>query len=140
MCPAVKTCDVSGERTQWFFCASLIVACQCVHAVMKITALIWDQKKKRYLLRYCKLGSRPACCHGRSVFFSGNQSVKLLDLNQVVTVLNQNVTESRFTYSHLVTFQDTVISKGSVTTIIARVTVIYWVRSNYSVITQYFAT
>ncbi len=58
-------------------------------------------------------------------FFSGNRSVKLLDLNQVITVLNQNVTESTFTYSHLVTFQNTVISKGSVTTITARVTVIY---------------
>ena len=92
---------------------------------MRITALIWDQKKKQYSLRYCESGLQPACCHGRSVFFSGNRSVKLLDLNQVITVLNQNVTESRFTYSHLVTFQNTVILKGSVTTITARVTVIY---------------
>ncbi len=58
-------------------------------------------------------------------FFSGNRSVKLLDLHQVVTVLNQNVTESIFTYSRLVTFQNIVISKGSVTTITARVTVTY---------------
>ena len=49
--------------------------------------------------------------------FSGNRSVKLLGLKQVITVLNRNVTESTFTYSHLVTFQNTVISKGSVTTI-----------------------
>ena len=57
--------------------------------------------------------------------FSGNRSVKLLDLNQVITVLNHNGTESRFTYSCLVTFQNTVILKGAVTTITARVTVIY---------------
>ena len=40
----------------------------------------------------------------------GSGSVKLLDLNQVITVLNQNVTESNFTNSCLVTFQNTVIS------------------------------
>ena len=96
-----------------------------MHVVMRMTALIWDQKKKQYLLRYCKLGSQPACCHGQSVFFSGNRSVKLLDLNQVITVLIQNVTESRFTYSRLVTFQNTVTSKGSVTIITAQTTVIY---------------
>ena len=69
-------------------------------------------KKKQYWLRYCKSGSQLACCHGRSVFFSGNRSVKLLDLNQVITVLNRNVTESTFTYSRLITSQHTVILKG----------------------------
>ena len=69
-------------------------------------------KKKQYSLRYSKSGSQPACCHGRSVFFMGNWSVKLLHLNQVITVLNQNVTESTFTYSHQNTFQNTVILNG----------------------------
>ena len=45
-------------------------------------------------------------------FFSRNRSVKLLHLNQVITVLNRNVTESTFTYSRLITFQNTVILKG----------------------------
>ncbi len=49
-------------------------------------------KKKLYLLRYCESGLQPHCRHGRSVFFRCNRCVKLLHLNQVITVLNQNVT------------------------------------------------
>ena len=37
--------------------------------VIRLTALIRDKKKEQYSLRYCESGSRPACHHGRSVFF-----------------------------------------------------------------------
>ena len=76
-------------------------------------------------MRYCELGFWLAYCNGLSVFFMDNGSVKLLDLNQVITVLNHNVTESNFTNSCLITFQNTVIMKGSVTTITVQETVLY---------------
>ena len=90
-----------------------------MHVVIRMTALFQDKKKEQYLKRYCESGLRPAFCHGQSVFFMGNGSIKLLDLNQVITVLNRNVTESNFTNFCLITFKNTEILKGPVTTVTA---------------------
>ena len=58
-------------------------------------------------------------------FYGQYGSVNLLDLNQMITVINQNATESNFKNSCLITFQNTVILKGSVTTVTVPVTIIY---------------
>ena len=52
-------------------------------------------------------------------------SVKVTFLNPPITVPHQNVTEFNITNSCLIIFQNTVISKGLVTTAIVQATVMY---------------
>ncbi len=61
--------NLLGRRTQWFFLPMWIGAERQLRAFVRRTALIRDQKKKQYSLRYCESQSWPAWHHGRSDFF-----------------------------------------------------------------------
>ena len=82
-----------------------------MHTVMRMKALIWD-KKEAIFAEILRIGFATGLLPWAICIFSGDQSVKLLDLNQVITVLNQNVTESNLKNSCLITFQNVVISRG----------------------------